>query len=173
MPELIAIVDTGVLCCWLEVPGRATAGGGQTVWNNARANDEIDRVTRQGGTLILPTSVIIETGNHIAQAPHSQRIKAIQLFERILASLDGRQPWKRFEEAGRLWTPEWYAQAHENWPRFAEMRIGLADYSIVSIARYFNELGSEVRTLTTERALFDEVGHLVAPQRSSRRRGQQ
>lgn len=169
MPELVGVVDTGVLCCWLEVPGRETAGSGDQRWDNARANAKIDEVINRSGTLILPLSVIIETANHIAQANHSRKTKAEQLFHRVIASLNGTHPWKQFSEPERLWNKEWYARAQAQWPVYADRRIGLADYSIADISRYFFELGSEVLTLTADQALFAEVGHMVQPERLRRR----
>ena len=170
MPELVGIVDTGVMCCWLEVPGRSTAGSGAGKWDNAKANEAIDYIIRRNGTLVLPTSVIIETANHISQAPHSRKVKAEILFDRIVSSSEGEQPWRRFPEADRFWTPEWYRNARIEWPLYAERGVGLADFSIVTIARFFNEIGSEVRTLTTDGSLSAEVGYLAAPKRPKRRR---
>lgn len=76
MPELVGVVDTGVLCCWLEVPGKEVAGSDENRWDVNRARSAIDNVINQSGTLILPLSVVIETANHIAQASHSRRVKA-------------------------------------------------------------------------------------------------
>jgi len=170
MPELVGIIDTGVLCCWLEVPGKETANSGTKRWDNARANTSVDEIITKRGTLVLPNSVIIETANHIAQAQHSRRIKAEQLFDRVISYLDGRHPWQQFVESGRLWTREWFDEARQFWPAYADQRMGLADYSIASIAQYFNEMGSEVRTLTTDASLEAKVGHLHAPQPRRRRR---
>lgn len=169
MPELVAVVDTGVLCCWLEIPGKETAGSGSDRWNTERARTEIDGIIKRSGTLILPLSVTIETANHIAQANRARRAKAQQLFDRVVASLNGTHPWKRFDESQRLWTNKWYTQAQQAWPEFADRGIGLADYSIAGISRYFFELGSEVVTLTTDRMLAAEVGHLI-PVTHTRRR---
>lgn len=169
MPELIAVVDTGVLCCWLEVPGKETAGSGADRWDANRARSAVDEVIRRSGTLILPLSVTIETANHIAQAAQSRRAKAQQLFDRVVASMNGTHPWKRFDESQRLWTSSWYTQAQREWPDFADRGIGLADYSIAGISRYFFEVGSEVVTLTTDRLLAAEVGHLVPVEKTRRR----
>lgn len=172
MAELVAVIDTGVLCCLLQVPGKETAGSGQNHWNGARAQSEIDSVTSRKGTLILPLSVIIETANHIAQATHSRRQKADVLFDRVTVSLAGTYPWRRFDESQLLWNEDWYREAKANWPGYAERGMGLADYSLASISRFFHRLGSEVRTLTTDQALFREIGHLmpdtVAKRRSRR-----
>jgi hypothetical protein len=170
MAELIGLVDTGVLCCWLAVPGRETAGSPPNRWDIARATREIDQIVNSGGTLILPLSVIVETANHVANSAHSRREKAQQLLTRDLASVDGTHPWRQFVEADRLWNRDWYNTATEGWPPFAERRLGLADYSISSIAHYFHLLGAEVRTLTTDAGLSAEVGRLAALEPRRRRR---
>lgn len=169
MPELVAVIDTGVLCCWLEVPGKESAGSGDTRWDSRRAREAVDNIIGRSGTLILPLSVVIETANHIAQANHSRREKAQTLMNRVIASLNGTHPWKQFDESQRLWNNQWYSNTHKEWPNFADRGIGLADYSISAISRYFFELGAEVFTLTADRALAVEVGHLV-PEVQSRRR---
>jgi hypothetical protein len=135
--------------------------------NKARA--AVDEIIGRSGTLILPLSVVIETANHVAQASHSRRVKAQQLFDRVVASLNGTHPWKQFDEPLRLWNEKWYLQAQKEWPDYADRRVGLADYSIAAISKYFFELGAEVITLTSDEALKAEVGHLV-PNPPSRRR---
>lgn len=169
MPELVAVIDTGVLCCWLEVPGRETAGSGDNRWDANKARSCVDAIINRSGTLILPLAVVIETANHIAQANHSRRERAQMLFGRVVASLRGTHPWKQFDEPQRLWTSDWYIEAEQNWPDFADRRIGLADYSIAAISRYFFALGLEVITLTADQDLAAEVGHLV-PTAQPRRR---
>lgn len=169
MPELIAVVDTGVMCCWLEVPGKSTAGSGAGAWNKARADKEINAVVKAKGTLILPLSVVVEVANHIAQSNVSRRTRAIDLFNKVLATLDDTRPWRKFEETKRLWVRDWYIKAAEEWPEYANSGIGLADYSLIGIAHYFFELGSEVKVLTTDALLGSQVGHLVPEQRVRRR----
>lgn len=169
MAELVGIIDTGVLCCWLEVPGRSTAGSAPNGWDKRRANTEIDSIIKKKGTLILPLSVIIETANHIAQAAHSRKSKAALLFDKIVAAANGTAPWRNFPEPEILWNQQWYKSAADEWPVLAEQKLGLADYTLSSIAIYFNELGSEVRTLTTDNAVAARVGHLPARRRGVRR----
>jgi hypothetical protein len=161
MSSAIAVLDTGVLCCWLEVPGRETAGSEPGLWNNARANEEISRIIALNGTIVLPNSVIVETARHISMAQHSRRTKAMQLLDRALASLDGTSPWQRFEERGRLWDRQWYDEARRIWPDLANRRISLTDYSVLSIVRYFRNLGIACSLLTTEQYLENEAAGIA------------
>jgi hypothetical protein len=101
--------------------------------------------------------VIVETAKHISMAQYGRRIKAIQLLDRALASLDGTTPWQRFDERGRLWDRKWYDGAQENWPELADRRVSLTDYSILSIVKFYRNLGIHCSLLTTEQDLANEA----------------
>ena len=162
-------MDTGVLCCWLEVPGKETANSGRNRRDNARANAEIDRVTGAGGTIILPNSVIVETARFISQAPRSRRVKAEQLLDRAVASLGPVTPWRNFSEFERLWNKDWYETARQQWPNFADRGVSLTDYSVISIVRYYREIGITCEILTTENSLSDCVADLEVLQIANQR----
>jgi hypothetical protein len=153
MPEIIGILDTGVFCCWLEVPGKEVAGSPPDFWNNDRARRAVDEIIGDGGTMILPNSVVLEVARLVSQAPNSRRTKAEQLLDRTLASLEPISPWKRFSEFERLWSEEWYAGARREWPDYADRRVSLTDFSLLWIVQYFRELGTDARLITTEAAL--------------------
>ena len=170
MTDLIAILDTSVACCWLDVPGRSAAGSGPRAWNSIRAKKAVDDIIARRGTLILPRAVLIESANHISQCGHSRRFYATKLMDTVIEAEKGTVPWRQFNEAERLWNIDWYANAKEHWPDYADRKVGLADFSIISIANYFHKLGSEVITLTADDQIHAEVGHLVPPAPSRRRR---
>ena len=65
----VLVLDTSVLCCWLKVPGRETAGPLENRWTPERIASLVEKETAQGSALVLPIASLIETGNHIAQAP--------------------------------------------------------------------------------------------------------
>lgn len=170
MPERVAVVDTGVLLCWLEVPGKETAGSHGDFWNNARANAEIEKVIKGGGTIVLPNAVAIEVGRLISQAPNARRSKAEQLLDRVLASLEPRAPWRRFHESERLWTRDWYTAARMTWPGYADRRISLTDYSLLAVVRYFREAGIDANLLTTENELRSEAEAIPVKAHTRQRR---
>jgi hypothetical protein len=64
----VLIMDTSMLCCWLQVPGKETCGTTKDKWNFHRVNAKIQEELAAHTTLVLPLAAIIETGNHIAQA---------------------------------------------------------------------------------------------------------
>lgn len=68
MPRSVFVLDTSVLCCWLNVPGKETAGPLDDRWDHNRINELIQRGTAAAATFVLPLTSLIETGNHIAQS---------------------------------------------------------------------------------------------------------
>ena len=68
MKNKVVIIDTSIMCCWLNISGKETCGSADDQWDNARVIEYINNQTDLGATLVLPFPVIIETGNHIAQA---------------------------------------------------------------------------------------------------------
>ncbi|HYX16161.1 MAG TPA: hypothetical protein VE944_17685 [Nostoc sp.] len=87
----VLLIDTSLLCVWLQVPGRETAGNNEGDFErvNQKIQAEIDTLT----TLVLPLAAVIETGNHIAQAKtansETKRIAAHKFAEIITYSASG------------------------------------------------------------------------------------
>lgn len=65
----VLILDTSVLCCWLQVPGKEETGPADDRWNHARIDALLQKEKTRHSTFVLPIATLIETGNHIAQAP--------------------------------------------------------------------------------------------------------
>jgi hypothetical protein len=60
----VLLIDTSLLCVWLKVPGKETAGNNN--WNFELVEQKIQTEINQGTILVLPLATVIETGNHIA-----------------------------------------------------------------------------------------------------------
>jgi len=75
----VMILDTSVLCVWLKVPGKETCGSGSSCLDFTKVDHEIKAAIHTQYTLVLPLSSIIETGNHIAQAPERRHERATDL----------------------------------------------------------------------------------------------
>lgn len=69
MSSKVIIIDTTIMCCWLDICRKETCGPDNDKWDKKRVEEYILKETGKGATLVLPLPVIIETGNHIAQAP--------------------------------------------------------------------------------------------------------
>jgi hypothetical protein len=65
----VLIFDTSVLCCWLNVPGKEHAGPAHDRWDHERVQALLDAESAVDATFVLPMASLIETGNHISQAP--------------------------------------------------------------------------------------------------------
>jgi hypothetical protein len=64
----VLIIDTSLLCVWLKVPGMESCGSDSDIWDFQRVNQKIQAEITQSTILVLPLAVVVETGNHIAQA---------------------------------------------------------------------------------------------------------
>ena len=64
----VLIIDTSILCVWLQVAGMEACGPDNDRWTYERVCRKIAEELEQGTTFILPVATIIETGNHIAHA---------------------------------------------------------------------------------------------------------
>lgn len=61
MPNKVIIIDTSIMCCWLEICGKETCGQDTDKWDKVRVAEYIKSETQKGATLVLPLPVIIET----------------------------------------------------------------------------------------------------------------
>ena len=103
MSQRILIVDTSVLCCWLQVPGKEEAGPLEDRWNHERISQLLEEELRQNSTLVLPLATLIETGNHIAQAPANRFECATALAGYLREAANAASPWAAFTEQTELW----------------------------------------------------------------------
>ena len=106
----VLIIDTSILCVYLEIPGKDTCGSDKNQWNKQRVDDLLKKEEQNFTTLVLPLAAIIETGNHIAQAKGKRYEIAQALAEIILKAADKKTPWAAFTEQSVLWD----AQALKN-----------------------------------------------------------
>ena len=117
----ICLLDTGILCELLEIPYLCK--------DSAAILFELEGKVRNGETLLLPLSTVVETGNHIGQnGDGRQRREAAQKFiELVRAALQGKTPFTP--------TPFFETEALLGWldefPDWASRGSGLADLTIV------------------------------------------
>ena len=81
----VHFVDTCVMDNLLDVPG----------WNNDRTRiiEEYTRLSENGDTFVLPVAVLVETGNHIAQARYNKYEIADKFAKLIHGAIDGTNNW--------------------------------------------------------------------------------
>lgn len=79
----VVIIDTSILCVYLQVPNYTTCGPDSDRWDFTRVDAKIQEEIKNESTLVLPLATIIETGNHISQSP-GDRFKLAQKLGEIL-----------------------------------------------------------------------------------------
>ncbi len=149
----VLIIDTSVLCVWLDVPGMDTCGPDHDRWDRQRVAEKIQRENQDSTTFVLPLASIIETGNHIAKANHSRIERASALADLIRKSADQKSPWAAFSEQSILWAPEKLKELAETWPNMAAQKMSLGDATIKEVAEFYAQMGREVEILTGDQGL--------------------
>jgi len=152
MARKVLILDSSVLCVWLQVPGKETFGSGKDLVDYTLVREKIEKEESQGTTFVLPFAAIIETGNHITQAPDNYR--QIQKFaDWMVATANEQTPWAAFTQQSSLWSKEGIKSLAERWRIYAPSKQSLGDASIVDVANYYSQLGLEVEIFTGDEQL--------------------
>lgn len=167
----VLIIDTSILCVWLEVPGKKTCGSDHDRWNKQRVDEKIAMEMKAKTTFVLPLASIIETGNHIAQSSHSRYERAQALAELMRKSADNQTPWAAFSEQSSLWSPEKLKWLADYWPTLAAGNSSLGDATIKDVAEYYAQMRYEVEILTGDQGLktYEPIAPVEIPRRRQRR----
>lgn len=149
----ILILDTSILCTWLQVTGKETCGPDKDRWNYHRANQKIQDEITAGTTLVLPLASIIETGNHIAQCAGDRYSLAKSFAEFITNAANEQTPWAAFTHQNDLWGKDGLKTLSDRWKDMAVSGQSLGDASIVDVANYYAAAGNRVEILTGDSGL--------------------
>ena len=169
----VLLIDTSLLCVWLKVPGKETAGNNK--WDFELVNEKILTEIEKGTTLVLPLATVIETGNHISQAKNtnsdSKRITSEEFAKIMIYAADETSPWAAFREQIVLWEAEGLKNLAEKFPNQAVEKTSMGDASIVVLGwYYYQEKGFHVEFLTDDNGLKSQEPPQPQPptRRSSR-----
>ncbi|MGM3309266.1 hypothetical protein ACSQ6I_25365 [Anabaena sp. WFMT] len=169
----VLLIDTSLLCVWLKVPGKETAGNNK--WDFELVDEKIHTEIEKGTTLVLPLATVIETGNHIAQAKttnsDSKRITSERFAEIMIDAADEKSPWAAFHEQIILWEAEGLKNLADKFPNQAVEKTSMGDASIVVLGwYYYREKGFHVEFLTDDNGLKSQEPPQPTPptRRSSR-----
>ncbi len=167
----VLIIDTSILCVWLDVPDMDTCGPDDDQWDKDRVQQKIEEEQQNRSTFVLPLATIIETGNHIAQASHSRKERADALADLMTKSADEQTPWAAFSEQSTLWTPEKLKALADIWPNLAAGKLSIGDATIKDVADYYARMGFNVEILTGDRGLksYEPAQPVEVPRRRKRR----
>lgn len=153
MARKVLILDSSVLCCWLRVPGKDTAGPQEDQWTYGRINTLIQQEQKQGSTLVLPIASLIETGNHIAQAVNLRHECATALAKCLTDTADAQSPWAAFTDQSVLWEPNQLQKIAQDWPPLAAGGTSIGDATIKHVAEHYAQAGFHVEILTGDAGL--------------------
>ncbi len=149
----VLIIDTSILCVWLGVPGMDRCGPEVDEWDKTRLQIKIQEEESAGTTFVLPLATIIETGNHIAQAPEFRYERAKDLGDLIMKSACEESPWAAFSVQAELWSKENMILLAGSWPDLAASRLSLGDATIKDVAEYYAKIPCVVEILTGDAGL--------------------
>lgn len=167
----VLIIDTSILCVWLEVPGKLSCGPDVDKWDRVRVDDKIKSETAEGTTFVLPLASIIETGNHISQASRNRWECSTALADLMRKSADQQTPWAAFSDQTVLWSPEKLKTLADLWPDFAKEKLSLGDATIKDVAEHYAQIGYRVEILTGDQGLkiHEPITPIEIPRRRKRR----
>ncbi|MBC7453611.1 MAG: hypothetical protein H7335_07885 [Massilia sp.] len=167
MSKRVLILDTSVLCCWLQVPGKEEAGPVHDRWNHARIDHLLKRERAKDSTFVLPLATLIETGNHIAQAPGHRFDRASSLATYLREAADAQSPWAAFVDQTSLWQSENLRLLADTWPHLAVGGTSIGDHTIKDVAEYYARAGYFVEILTGDAGLkaYEPVRPAAIPRR--------
>jgi hypothetical protein len=149
----VLIIDTSILCVWLQVSGKTTCGSGSNQWNRERVEKVLEAEIQAATTLVLPLATILETGNHIAQAS-SQRYETAQALAKLMAAAaDEKTPWAAFTDQSVLWEAEELKKLATEWPDLAARKISIGDATIKTVAEHYARSGYQVEIFTGDEGL--------------------
>lgn len=169
MPSKVLVLDTSVLCCWLRIPGKETAGPVGDLWDYKRISTLLTGEEAAGSVFVLPLASLIETGNHIAQAPDKRYDIACELAVYLKKAATATSPWAVFTEQAELWGVENLQLLADTWPKLAAAKVTIGDATIKNVAEFYAKAGSHVEILTGDEGLkaYQPAQQIVAPRRRS------
>jgi hypothetical protein len=153
MPQKTIVIDTSILCVYLQIPHMETCGKAPDVWNYDDVKTLIDLEAEADSLLVLPLATIVETGNHIAQLANNRRPYAEAFSDIIRASVNDENPWTAFSAQVELWNDQNLLDLAENFVDYAERGLGIGDATIVDVAKFYAAAGHEVKILTGDGSL--------------------
>ncbi len=170
MPSRVLVLDTSVLCCWLKIPGKETAGPKDDLWNHDRIAQLLKDEEALGSTFVLPIASLIETGNHIANCMGDRFTLATTLGTHLRSAANATDPWATFSDQSPLWEQSGLLHLADTWPPLAAARMSIGDATIKAVAEYYAVAGMHVQILTGDEGLraYQPSSPVAVPRRRPR-----
>ncbi len=156
MARKVLILDTSILCVWLQIPGMDTIvkdGEPMVTYEDVVSyiSDEVKRNTR----IVLPIASIIECGNHITQIKHRKDLSDYvnRFADFIDKAIDGVEPWDIFTNQNVLFGNDNMKTLVDNWRQLALSGISMGDASIIQVAYHYDKNGCTTEIFTGDSGL--------------------
>lgn len=165
--QRVLVIDTSILCCWLQINGKETSGPSDDIWDYNRVDNHINERLNDGWFLVLPLASLLETGNHIANSAGLRFEQATELGNMLRKSANRDAPWAAFVDQAALFEQSKLIDIANNWPELAAGGMSIGDYLIVDVANYYARAGIEVELLTGDEGLkaYQPAVPVKAPRR--------
>lgn len=121
MSNKIWIIDTSVLNELLPVPHKSNND------NRTQVLADFKKRIKNKDQFLLPYTVVIETGNHIGQAPDNRFALATKFTSLVNQTINGEAPWKLMKVPNIEKVREWLG----DFPNSAAQTKGYGDHSII------------------------------------------
>ncbi|MGL5934943.1 MAG: hypothetical protein ACRCZI_04895 [Cetobacterium sp.] len=129
------IVDTNILCCYLQIPGKETVGSSKE-WTLEKIEQKIEQIHKNAEGIVIPLPMMIELGNHIGHGQY--RSSYSRLKELIKKTIDFKAPFHAFNEQQVFWQGNGLLNIVERWEEhFYTSNAGLGDILVLALASYF------------------------------------
>ncbi len=145
----VLIIDTSILCVWLEVPTKKECKD----WDKELVDELIKEEIKQKSTLVLPLATIIETGNHIAHSKGNIFELAEKLSKLMIEAADETSPWAAFTRQSDLWSAEEFKRLANEYPELAKQGLTMGDITIKFIAEFYATMGYTPDIMTGDKLL--------------------
>lgn len=148
----VLIIDTCLLCVWLQVPNKEVSGPDNDRWDYDRVKAKIEFEIEAGTLLVMPLASIIETGNHVSHIENRIKQQFVDNFsDMIVNAIQGKSPWLAFRSQSRLWDDAHIQEVVEKWKQINQTgEHAFGDVSILDVATTYRTAGFDVEILTSD-----------------------
>ena len=139
MAKKVLILDTSILCVWLNIPGmNRIEKKGEVAIERSDVESKIKEEIDDGTRIVLPLASVIECGNHITQIKgHDPKVYVDTFADFILKSIHGTEPWDIFTNQNELFDEVKFSELVEKWRSLAISGISMGDASILQVAELY------------------------------------
>lgn len=139
MAKKVLILDTSILCVWLDIPGKnKIEKKGEDVIGRPDVEKKINEEISNGTRIVLPLASVIECGNHVTQIKGCDPKTYVDKFADFISkSIDGDEPWDIFTNQTELFDKVKLKELVDKWRNMAISGISMGDASIIQVAELY------------------------------------